>query len=209
MSLWCKVTSPTSAISISRAVRDKRGGVDIVASAGFVERVITRDAARAHFDKTSGINARGVYFTVQKALPLLRDGEAVVLASSSLRLKGLPEHAAYAATKAVVRSFTRTWAMEVKDRGIRVNTLLPGAIDTPILNGQFKTRDEADSARAFFSGITPLGRIGQPEEMASAILFLAPNNSSYCFGTDLIADSGILKFEFGAAMQKCNPIQPV
>ena len=124
---------------------------------------------------------------MQKALPLLRDGGAVVLVSSSLHLKGLLEHSAYAATKAVVRSVARTWAMELKDRGIRANTLLPGAIGTPIINGQFKTRDEADSARAFFSGITPLGRIGRPEEIASAILFLAPNNSSYCFGTDLIA----------------------
>jgi NAD(P)-dependent dehydrogenase (short-subunit alcohol dehydrogenase family) len=209
MSLWCKVTSPTSAIAISCAVRDKRGGVDIVASTGFVGRVIRRDATPAHFYKTFGINARGVYFTVQKALPLLRDGGAVVLVSSSLHRKGLLEHSTYAATKAVVRSLARTWAMELKDRGIRANMLLPGAIDTPIINGQFKTRDEADSARAFFSGTTPLGRIGQPEEMASAILFLAPNNSSYCFGTDLIADGCILKFEFGSAMQKCNPIQQV
>jgi NAD(P)-dependent dehydrogenase (short-subunit alcohol dehydrogenase family) len=132
-SLRWKVRSPTSAISISCAVGDKRGGVDIVASTGFVERVIRRDATPAHFDKTFGINARGVYFTMQKALPLLRDGGAVVLVSSSLHLKGLLEHSAYAATKAVVRSVARTWAMELKDRGIRANTLLPGAIGTPII----------------------------------------------------------------------------
>ncbi|MCU1464043.1 MAG: short-chain dehydrogenase/reductase [Acidimicrobiales bacterium] len=173
-------------------IRDEKGAVDIVvASAGFVERVSTQDATPAHFDKTFGINARGVYFTVQKALPLMRKGGSVVLVSSGLHLKGLPEHGTYAATKAAMRSFARTWAMELKDRGIRVNTLSPGAIDTPIIDGQFKTREEADGARAFFSSITPLGRIGRPEEMASAILFLASDDSSYSTGIDLVADGGI------------------
>jgi NAD(P)-dependent dehydrogenase (short-subunit alcohol dehydrogenase family) len=175
-----------------RTVKDEKGAVDIVvASAGFVERVLTQDATPVHFDKTFGINARGVYFTVQKALPLMRKGGAVVLVSSGLHLKGLPEHGVYAATKAAVRSFARTFTMELKDRGIRVNTLSPGAIETPIIDGQFKTREEADGARAFFSQITPLGRIGRPEEMASAILFLASDDSSYSTGIDLAADGGI------------------
>jgi NAD(P)-dependent dehydrogenase (short-subunit alcohol dehydrogenase family) len=173
-------------------VKDEKGAVDIVvANAGFVERVLTHEATPEHFDKTFAINARGVYFTVQKALPLLRKGGSVVLVSSGLHLKGLPEHGTYAATKAAVRSFARTWAMELKDRGIRVNTLSPGAVDTPIIDGQFKTKEEADSARAFFSSITPLGRIGRPEEMASAILFLASDDSSYSTGIDLVADGGI------------------
>jgi NAD(P)-dependent dehydrogenase (short-subunit alcohol dehydrogenase family) len=175
-----------------RTVRDEKGAVDIVvASAGLVERVLTKEATPEHFDKTFGINARGVYFTVQKALPLLRKGGSVVLVSSLLHLKGLPEHGTYAATKAAVRSFARTWATELKDRGIRVNTLSPGAVDTPIIDGQFKSKEEADGARAFFAGITPLGRIGRPEEMASAILFLASDDSSYSTGIDLVADGGI------------------
>jgi NAD(P)-dependent dehydrogenase (short-subunit alcohol dehydrogenase family) len=173
-------------------VRDEKGAVDIVvASAGFVERMLTQAVTSAHFDKTFAINARGVYFTVQKALPLMRKGGSIVLVSSGLHLKGLPEHGTYAATKAALRSFARTWAMEFKDRGIRVNTLSPGAIDTPIIDGQFKTRKEADGARAFFSSITPLGRIGRAEEMASAILFLASDDSSYSTGIDLVADGGI------------------
>ena len=172
--------------------KDEKGAVDIVvASAGFVERVLTPDATPAHFDKTFGINARGVYFTVQKALPLLRKGGSVVLVSSGLHLKGLPEHGTYAATKAAVRSFARTFAMELKDRGIRVNTLSPGAIDTPIIDSQFKTKAEADGARGFFAGFTPLGRIGRADEMASAILFLASDDSSYSTGIDLVADGGI------------------
>ena len=153
-----------------KVVKDQKGAVDIVvASAGFVERVLTEKASAAHFDKTFGINVRGVYFAVQKALPPMRKGGSIVLVSSSLHLKGLPEHGTYAATKAAVRSFARTWAMELKDRGIRVNTLSPGAVDTPIIDNQFKSKEGADGARAFFSSITPLGRIGRPEEMASAI----------------------------------------
>ena len=147
-----------------QTVKDQKGALDIVvASAGFVERVLTQEATPAHFDKTFGINARGVYFTVQKALPLMRKGGSIVLVSSGLHLKGLPEHGTYAATKAAVRSFARTWAMELKDRGIRVNTLSPGAVDTPIIDGQFKTKEEADGARDFFSTITPLER---PAEFA-------------------------------------------
>jgi len=175
-----------------QTVKREKGGVDIVvASAGVVERVLTQDATPEHFDRTFGINARGVYFTVQKALPLLRKGGSVVLVSSGLHLKGLPEHGTYAATKAAVRSFARTWAMELKDRGIRVNTLSPGPVETPIIDGQFTTKEEADAARAFFAGITPLGRIGRPEEMAAAILFLASDDSSFSTGIDLVADGGI------------------
>jgi NAD(P)-dependent dehydrogenase (short-subunit alcohol dehydrogenase family) len=175
-----------------QTVRAEKGGLDIVvASAGYVERMLTEDVTPDHFDKTFAINARGVYFTAQKALPLMRKGGSVVLVSSCLHLKGMPEHGTYAATKAAVRSFARTWAMEWKDRGIRVNTLSPGPVDTPIIDGQFKTKEEADGARAFFSTITPLGRIGRPEEMASAILFLASDDSSFSTGIDLVADGGI------------------
>jgi len=175
-----------------QTVRAEKGGLDIVvASAGHVERMLTEDVTPDHFDKTFAINARGVYFTAQKALPLMRKGGSVVLVSSCLHLKGMPEHGTYAATKAAVRSFARTWAMEWKDRGIRVNTLSPGPVDTPIIDGQFKTKEEAEGARAFFSTITPLGRIGRPDEMASAILFLASDDSSYSTGIDLVADGGI------------------
>lgn len=173
-------------------VRKERGALDIlVACAGFVERRLTALATPEHFDKTFNINARGTYFTVQKALPLLRTGGAIVLVSSCLNQKGLPEHSTYSATKAAIRSFARTWAAEFKDRGIRVNSLSPGAIDTRIIDSQFKTSEEADGARTFFSQITPMGRIGRPEEMAAAILFLASYESSYVTGFDLVADGGI------------------
>jgi NAD(P)-dependent dehydrogenase (short-subunit alcohol dehydrogenase family) len=173
-------------------VKAEKGVIDIVvASAGFVEHASVDTATPEHFDKTFGINARGLFFTVQKALPLMTRGGSIVLVSSVLHLKGFPAHGTYSATKAAVRSFARTWAMELKDRGIRVNTLSPGAIDTPIIDGQFKTRQEADGARAMFAQLTPLGRIGQPDEMASAALFLASNDSSFSTGIDLVADGGL------------------
>jgi NAD(P)-dependent dehydrogenase (short-subunit alcohol dehydrogenase family) len=173
-------------------IRAEKGVIDIVvASAGFVEHQTIETATPEHFDKTFAINARGVFFTVQKALPLMTRGGSIVLVSSGMHLKGFPAHGTYAATKAAVRSFARTWAMELKDRGIRVNTLSPGAIETPIIDGQFKTKAEADSAREMFAGITPLGRIGRADEMASGIFFLASDESSYSTGIDLIADGGI------------------
>lgn len=173
-------------------VKAEKGGIDIiVASAGFVEHQPIVAATPEHFDKTFGINARGTYFTVAKALPLMRDGGSIVLVASGMHVKGFPAHGTYSATKAAIRSFARTWAMELKERGIRVNTLSPGAIDTPIIAGQFKTKEEADGAKSMFAQMTPLGRIGRPEEMAAAALFLASNDSSYSTGIDLAADGGI------------------
>ncbi|GAB5096729.1 SDR family NAD(P)-dependent oxidoreductase [Caballeronia sp. HLA56] len=173
-------------------VRRAKGGLDIVvASAGFVEVLPTESVTPEHFDKTFGINARGTFFTVQKALPLLRDNSSIVIVSSGMHIKGFPDFGVYAATKAAIRSFTRTWASEFKGRGIRVNTLSPGMIETPIVDGLFSSKEEADGARAMFKQITPLGRIGRADEMAAAALFLASDESSYSTGIDLIADGGI------------------
>jgi NAD(P)-dependent dehydrogenase (short-subunit alcohol dehydrogenase family) len=175
-----------------RTVAEQKGQVDIVvASAGFVEHAPIDSATPEHFDKTFNINARGTFFTVQKALPLMKKGGSIVLVASGLHLKGLPLHGTYSATKAAIRSFSRTWAAELKDRGIRVNTLSPGAIDTPIINGQFNTKAEADGARSMFAQMTPLGRIGRADEMAAAALFLASEDSSFSTGIDLVADGGL------------------
>jgi NAD(P)-dependent dehydrogenase (short-subunit alcohol dehydrogenase family) len=173
-------------------VKEAKGVVDIVvASAGLVEHATIDTATPEHFDRTFNLNARGVFFTVQKALPLMTRGGAIVLVASGLHLKGIPAHGTYSATKAALRSFARTWAAELKDRGIRVNVLSPGAIDTPIFDVQFKTKQEAEGAKAMFAQMTPLGRIGRPEEMAAAALFLGSDDSSYSTGMDLVADGGI------------------
>jgi NAD(P)-dependent dehydrogenase (short-subunit alcohol dehydrogenase family) len=173
-------------------VKAQKGGLDIlVVSAGFVEMAPMAAVTPEHFDKTFAINARGAFFTVQKAVPLMRNGGSIVLVSSGLHLKGLPFYVTYSATKAALRSFARSMAAELKDRAIRVNTLSPGAVDTPIIDGQFKTKAEADAAKEMFKQMTPLGRIGRPAEMAKAVLFLASDDSSYTTGADLVADGGI------------------
>ena len=172
-------------------VKAAKRRIDIlVANAAFVELVTLAEATPEHFDKTFGVNARGTFFTVQKALPLLNDGASVVLVGSAAYLKGMPRYTTYAATKAALRSFARTWAAELKERGIRVNSLSPGPIDTPIIDLQVQTREQADALRADFAKLIPLGRIGAASEMASALLFLASGESSFCTGIDLVADGG-------------------
>lgn len=173
-------------------VKAEKGNLDIiVAGAGFVEIKHTSDVTPEHFDQTFNVNARGTFFTVQKALPLLNDKAAIVLVGSDVYLKGFPQYVTYGATKAAIRYYTKAWAAELKDRGIRVNTLSPGATDTPIVDGQFNTAEEATAAKEMFARFTPLGRIGRPEEMANAILFLASDDSSYITGVDLVADGGL------------------
>ena len=174
------------------AVKSEKGALDIVvANAGIVEMVMTKDVTQEHYDKTFNINARGTFFTVQKALPLLRNGGSIVLVSSGASVKGIPFYATYSATKAAMRSFVRSWAADFKDRGIRVNTLSPGPIDTPIMDSQVKSKEEADALKAKFKQMIPLGRLGRAEEMASAILFLASDDSSFITGIDLPADGGL------------------
>jgi NAD(P)-dependent dehydrogenase (short-subunit alcohol dehydrogenase family) len=174
-----------------KEVAAKKGKVDVVvANAGFVEMVPTAAATPEHFDRTFNINARGAYFTVQRALPILNDGGSIILVGSGVWLKGYPAYGTYSATKAALRSFVRTWTTELKDRKIRANVISPGAVETPIIDGQFSTKEAADGAREWFKSIIPLGRLGRPEEIASAALFLASDESSYVLGNDLVVDGG-------------------
>jgi NAD(P)-dependent dehydrogenase (short-subunit alcohol dehydrogenase family) len=173
-----------------RIAADERKIDIVVANAGFVEFGFLASATPEHFDKTFNINARGTFFTVQKALPLMNDGGSIILVASCIHLKGIPQYTVYGASKAALRSFTRSWAAELKDRRIRVNTLSPGATDTPIIDGQFQTRQEADGARKMFADLIPLGRLGRAEELAAAAFFLASDESSYVTGADLVVDGG-------------------
>lgn len=173
-------------------VKREKGRIDIlVANAGIGALAPTAEATPDHFDKTFNVNVRGLFFTVQKALPLLRDGGSIVLTASIAQYSGIPGFAAYSATKAAVRSFARTWAAEFKERGIRVNTLSPGPIDTPIFESIVSDPEAAAAAKAQFVSQVPLGRIGRPEEMAKAALFLASGDSSFSTGIDLVADGGL------------------
>jgi NAD(P)-dependent dehydrogenase (short-subunit alcohol dehydrogenase family) len=173
-------------------VERAKGKIDVLfANAGMIEHRPVEDFSSEHFDRTFGLNVRGLAFTVQKALPIMRDGGSIILTGSIAGVKGLPSHGAYSASKAAVRSFARTWTMDLKDRGIRVNVISPGAIDTPMMDAQVSTPQEAAAIRAQFAKATPLGRLGRPEEIASAALFLASEDSSFVAGIDLFVDGGI------------------
>jgi NAD(P)-dependent dehydrogenase (short-subunit alcohol dehydrogenase family) len=174
---------------VAAAVREEKGVVDIIVSnAGFTEQASIDTITPEHFDKAFNLMARGPVFLVQKLLPMMTGSGSIILVSSAMHLMGIPGHTAYAATKAAVRSYARTWAAEFKDRGIRVNVLSPGVTDTPILDGQSSTREELVS---MYKSMLPIGRIARGEEMANAALFLASDQSSYMTGADLMNDGGI------------------
>lgn len=170
-------------------IEEEKGALDVVvANAGYVEEASLEASTPEHFDTTFDVNARGTFFTAQKALPLLRDGGAIVLIGSHGHLRGRWMYPTYFASKAAVRSFARTWADELKGRQIRVNCLSPGPIETPIIN---QTMGEgAEARREYFAKMVPLGRMGLPEECASVALFLASDESSYMTGCDLVVDGG-------------------
>jgi NAD(P)-dependent dehydrogenase (short-subunit alcohol dehydrogenase family) len=156
-----------------------------------IELKQTPDVTPEHFDKTFNANARGLYFTVQKALPVMNDGGTIILNASCVWLKGFPSYSTYSATKAALRSFARTWTTELKDRKIRTNVISPGAIDTPIIGSQVHSKEAAEKLKAEFASGTPLGRMGRPEEIASLALFLGSDEISYVAGIDLSVDGGI------------------
>lgn len=173
-------------------VKEQKGKFDIlIANAGFITPQRLVDVTEQNFDKTFDVNLRGLVFTVQKALPHLRDGSAIIVISSIAAFKGIPGYSAYSATKAGVRSLVRTWTAELKGRGIRINAISPGAIDTPIIDAQAATKEQADEIRANFRAATPLDRLGRPDEIAAAALFLASDESSYVAGADLVVDGGL------------------
>lgn len=171
--------------------RDK-GKLDIVvANAAFVEVAPTAVVTPEHFDKTFNTNAKGSFFTVQKALPVLNDGGAIVMVSSGAHQLGVPVYATYSATKAAERSYVRTWAADLMARNIRANSVSPGPIETPIFDKQFTIKEEADAVRKQFAEMVPMKRLGSADEVASAILFLVSNDSSYITGADIPVDGGL------------------
>ncbi len=173
-------------------VVEQAGKIDVLfANSGVVETVPIGQITLTHFDHTFGVNTRGLLFTMQKALPLIRDGGSIIVTGSIAWMKAMPGYSTYSASKAAVRSFVRTWALELKDRGIRVNSLSPGPVDTPIIEGQFATQAQADQFKVGIAAAIPLGRLGRPDELAAAALFLASNESSFVTGIDLCVDGGI------------------
>jgi NAD(P)-dependent dehydrogenase (short-subunit alcohol dehydrogenase family) len=173
-------------------VKEKHGHIDILfanAGGGTVAPLAT--ATEAHFDKIFDVNVKGLFFTVQKALPLFKDGGSIILTSSNANVLGVPAFTAYASSKAAVRSFARGWTMELKDRKIRVNSMSPGPIETLALEKAGLTVEQAEQAAAQFASQVPLGRRGKPEEIAAVVVFLASDESSYITGVDLAVDGGM------------------
>src|SRR6202166_2942940 len=163
----------------------KRGRIDIVfANAGYGEFASLGSITEEHFDKLFNVNVKGTLFTVQKALPLLNDGGSIILTGSVASVKGTPAFWVYGGTKAAIRNFVRGWTVELKDRRIRANVLSPGPTDTPLVSQQ-----SPDVIARIVSTI-PIGRIGQPEEIAKSALFLASDDSSFVAGIELFVDGG-------------------
>jgi NAD(P)-dependent dehydrogenase (short-subunit alcohol dehydrogenase family) len=178
------VTNSADLDKLFATVLDTEGGLDIlVANSARAETEMLGKITEENFDATFNLNARATLFTVQKALPRIRNGGSVILIGSTSGHMGAPGYSAYSATKAALRSYTRTWTSEFNDRGIRFNTLSPGPIDTPMLDAQ------ADKAQ--FAAAVPLNRLGRPEEIAAAALFLASDDSSFVAGIELSVDGGM------------------
>ena len=172
-------------------IKKETGKIDIVfANAGVARYAPLGTITEEFFDSIFDINVKGVLFTVQKSLPLLRDGGSIILNASIVATKGLSSNSVYSATKAAVRSFARTWTTDLKDRRIRVNAISPGPIDTPGLSELLASSETGEQRRKMISTTVPLGRFGRPEEIAKAVVFLASDDASYITGIELFVDGG-------------------
>jgi len=174
---------------IYATVKAQAGHIDVLAlNAGVYEFGTLGEITEEHFDKTFNTNVRGLLFAVQKALPLLTNGSSVILTGSMVSIKGFASCSVYNASKAAVRSFARTWIVDLKGRGIRINVLSPGYTATPGLS-QFMTDDE----KALAVASVPLGRLGTPDDLGKAAVFLASDDSGYVTGVELFVDGGAVQ----------------
>jgi NAD(P)-dependent dehydrogenase (short-subunit alcohol dehydrogenase family) len=180
-------------------VKQQKGRIDVLfANAGIVEFAPLRSITESHFDKIISVNLKGLLFTVQKALPLFREGGSIILTASEAgsiadaRKGGSEGMSVYGASKAAVRSFARSWTLELKNRKIRVNTVSPGPIATPMLSsaGTGLSEEQIEQFKKNVLNSIPLGRVGNPDEIAKAVAFLASDDSSYITGIELFVDGG-------------------
>jgi NAD(P)-dependent dehydrogenase (short-subunit alcohol dehydrogenase family) len=172
-------------------IKQDKGRLDIVfANAGMAKYATLGDITEELYDATFGVNVKGVLFTVQKALPLMPDGAAIVLNASVVGSKGLSSNSVYSATKAAVRSFARTWTTDLKSRRIRVNAISPGSIDTPGFGELIGSSETGRQRLKALSNVVPMGRLGRPEEIAKAVVFLASDDASFITGVELFVDGG-------------------
>jgi NAD(P)-dependent dehydrogenase (short-subunit alcohol dehydrogenase family) len=174
-----------------RAVKEKFGRIDVLfANAGVAKFVSIEDSSEQFFDEQFTINVKGLYFTIQKALPLLNDGASIILNSSVAGVKGFAQSSVYSATKAAVRSFARTLTAELIGRGIRVNVVSPGPITTPILSRNGLSKEAMEEIAKSLTAMVPAKRFGEADEVGKAVVFLASPDSSYISGQELFVDGG-------------------
>jgi NAD(P)-dependent dehydrogenase (short-subunit alcohol dehydrogenase family) len=171
-------------------VKSKAGVIDVLyTNAGVASNVLLANVTEEHYDREFNI-VKGTLFTVQKALPLLSDGASIILGTSTGTITGNPGMSVYCASKAAIRNFARTWIMELQDRRIRVNALSPGPTDTPMLRS-VAPADQIEGVISYISTLIPLGRVGKPDDVAKAAVFLASDDSSFVNGTELFVDGGM------------------
>jgi len=172
-------------------IKEQKGRLDVLfANAGIAKYATLGQITEDLYDAIFDINVKGLLFTVQKALPLMPDGSSIILNASIVASKGLSSNSVYSATKAAIRSFARSWTTDLKSRGIRVNAISPGTIDTPGLNNLLASGEAGQERKKMISTAIPLGRLGKPDEIAAAVVFLASDDASYITGTELFIDGG-------------------
>ncbi len=172
-------------------IKQEKGRLDIVfANAGVGHLAPLGSITEEQYDQTFNVNVKGLLFTVQKALPLIPNGGSIILNASIVSMKGMAAFSVYSATKAAVRSFARTWTTDLKDRKIRVNVVSPGPIQTPGVDGIAQTEEQRQGLYAQLTSMVPLGRIGDPDEIAKAVVFPASNDASFVAGIELFVDGG-------------------
>ncbi len=192
LALESDVSDLTALDHVYAEIKAKHGSLDILfANAGVAFMAPLTEVTPDFFDKHFNINVKGVYFTVQKALPLLKDGGSIILNASVVASKGIENFSVYSATKAAVRSFARSFANDLRTRAIRVNAISPGPIETPIFGRMALPADVMQGMGESFAVQVPLGRMGRADEIANAALFLASSDSSYITGIELSVDGGL------------------
>ncbi|MEH2373686.1 glucose 1-dehydrogenase [Nostoc sp.] len=186
------VSNLTDIDRLYTTIKQEKGHLDILfANAGGGELAPLGSITEEHFDKTFNTNVKGLVFTVQKALPLMPEGSSIILNASTTSIKGTPAFSVYSATKAAVRSFARNWTLDLKERKIRVNAISPGVVPTPGYNLLGLSEEQVQGFVDSQVDTIPLGRVGTPDEIAKAVVFLASDDSSFVNGIELFVDGGM------------------
>ena len=192
MSIQSDVSNLADIDRIHTTVKDQKGRLDILfANAGIAQFAPLEEISEEHFDKIFGINVKGLLFTVQKLLPIFQEGGSIILNASIGSSKGVEKTSVYSATKAAVRSFARTWTVDLRHRKIRVNAISPGPIDTPIFSNLMQNEEQSEQFKKNIVNTVPMGRMGTPDEIAKVVSFLASDDSSYITGIELFVDGGL------------------